>query len=242
MGLRARVERALTSEDYDAEAADSFPLARTFGERGDRRVVASRVMSGLKHVRPSRRLVASAVASVLALSSCTGPGPPPPAPPVAGGVAILPLRLAKVTSTALKGRPARGPLIEPAEQIRQMFAAMYTAGFLDPAQWQAGFPAVLDAFAPDARKTARDDLNQLTLGGSARSLSSARPTESRIVIRFLPNERRRPVAAVADMRFEGIGSGAGFEIPIRHGGEYVLRQLGDRWLIVGYQVRGRVGS
>lgn len=132
--------------------------------------------------------------------------------------------------------------MEPAEQIRQTFAAMYTAGFLDPAQWQAGFPAVLDAFAPAARKRARDDLNQLTLGGSARSLGSARPTESRIVIRFLPNEGRRPVAAVADMRFEGIGSGPGFEVPVRHEGEYLLRQIDGRWLIVGYEVRGRVGS
>jgi hypothetical protein len=101
---------------------------------------------------------------------------------------------------------------------------------------------VLDAFAPGSRKRAREDLNQLTLGGSARSLISVTPTDARIVVRFLPDRKRRPVAAVADMRFNAIGSGDGFEVPIRHEGDYLMRRLDGRWLIVGYEVRGRVGS
>jgi hypothetical protein len=132
--------------------------------------------------------------------------------------------------------------LDPAEEIRETISLMYTAGFVDPAQWHAGFPGVLDAFAPGSRKLAREDLNQLTLGGSARSLISVTPTDARIVVRFLPDRKRRPVAAVADMRFNAIGSGDGFEVPIRHEGDYLMRRLDGRWLIVGYEVRGRVGS
>jgi hypothetical protein len=188
-----------------------------------------------------------AVASALILSSCTGSGPPPPdrvLEPVTGEEIPGPLgiRLAKVAGVALKGRPARGPLLDPAEEIRETISLMYTAGFVDPAQWRAGFPGVLDAFAPGSRKRAREDLNQLTLGGSARSLISVTPTDARIVVRFLPDRKRRPVAAVADMRFNAIGSGDGFEVPIRHEGDYLMRRLDGRWLIVGYEVRGRVGS
>jgi hypothetical protein len=62
------------------------------------------------------------------------------------------------------------------------------------------------------------------------------------VLRFLPDQKRRPVAALADMRFRAIGAGDGFEVPIRHEGDYLMRRLDGRWLIVGYEVRGRVGS
>jgi hypothetical protein len=150
--------------------------------------------------------------------------------------------MAKVNAVALKGRLPRGALMDSAEQIRQTMSLMYTSGFVDPAQWQAGFPAVLDAFAPDSRKQARDDLNQLTLGGSARTLTSMLPYSARIVVRFLPNEERNPVAAIADMRFSGVASGTGFEVPVRHEGEYLMRRVDGRWLIVGYEVRGKVGS
>jgi hypothetical protein len=188
-----------------------------------------------------------AMASALVLSSCTSTGPPAPdrvVDPVSGEEIPGPLgiRLAKVAGVALKGRPPRGPLMEPAEEIRRTISLMYTAGFVDSAQWGAGFPGVLDAFAPGTRKSAREDLNQLTLGGSARSLVSVTPTDARIVIRFLPDPKRRPVAAIADMRFRAIGADEGFEVPIRHEGEYLMRRLDGRWLIVGYEVRGRVGE
>jgi hypothetical protein len=68
------------------------------------------------------------------------------------------------------------------------------------------------------------------------------PTDARIVIRFLPDEGKGPVAALADMRFRAIGFGDGFEVPIRHEGDYLLRRFDGRWLVVGYDVTGRVGS
>ena len=198
-------------------------------------------MSSRRASRTARLLCV--LMGALILGACTGSGPPPPNR-IADGTIEGPLgiRMAKVAGVALKGHPARGPLLEPAEQIRRTISLMYTAGFVDPAQWRAGFPGVLNAFAPDSRGRARQDLNQLSLGGSARALDAVTPTDARIVIRFLPDERKRPVAALADMRFQAIGIGDGFEVPIRHEGDYLVRRFEGRWLIVGYDVRGKVGS
>lgn len=177
------------------------------------------------------------------LSACTGDPPAPTSPtPQVPAVGLLGVRLAKVTGAALKGRPARGPLLPSAERIRQTLAEMYTAGFVDPAQWRAGSRTVLDAFAPRIRGRARGDLNQLSLGGSARALTSMLPVHARVVIELLPDDRGRPAAALANMRFEGVASGDGFEVPVRHEGQYVLKPFGERWLITGYEVKGRIGS
>ncbi|MDQ4005592.1 MAG: hypothetical protein M3135_04725, partial [Actinomycetota bacterium] len=136
------------------------------------------------------------------------------------GPAVPPLdvRLAKVTGVALKGRPSRGPLLDPAEDIQRTITRMYSEGFMDPLAWQRGYRGVLDAFAPDLRGRARQDLNQLTLGGSAKGLTEIRSANARIVVEFLPNEKKQPVAAMTDMRFIARGFGQGFEIPIRHDG------------------------
>jgi hypothetical protein len=175
------------------------------------------------------------------LSACTGDASTPPSSSPPAAVGVLGVRLAKVTGAALKGRPARGPLMPSAERIRQTLAEMYTAGFVDPAQWQTGYRAVLDAFAPRTRGQARGDLNQLTLGGGARALTSMLPVHARVVIELLPGERG-PAAALANMQFEGIASGDGFEVPVHHEGDYVLKPFGNRWLITGYDVKGRIGT
>lgn len=202
--------------------------------------VPSRTMLSLGRASP---FVASLLLLALGMGACTGSGPPPPRPAGGAPAAIPPLgiRIAKVAGVALKGRPARGPLLGPAERVRDTISRMYTAGFVDPAQWRAGFPVVLDAFAPEMRGAARADLRELTLGTSARSLTSMLPTDARIVVRFLPNERRNPVAAMADMRFKGIATAEdGTEMEVRHEADYLLEALNDRWLITGYRVQQRL--
>lgn len=204
--------------------------------------VPSLAMSGIPK-RSELRTWAMLLFALL-LASCTAKEPAPEKQAVTGPRSVPPLgiRLAKVLPIALKGRLPRGPFMASAEEIRTTISLMYTSAFVDPAQWQAGYPGVLDAFAPQTRRQARDDLNQLTLGGSAKSLTSMLPIDSRIVIRFLPNEERNPVAAIADMRFGGIATGPAGEVPVRHEGDYTMRKLDGRWLIVGYEVHGKVGE
>ena len=231
-------------------AGDSYVRERTFGERtvaaAGVRFAAERVpslaMFGIR--KRSEPLAWALLLIAVLLASCTTTDPTPEPPGATGPQSVPPLgiRLAKVLPIALKGRLPRGPFMASAEEIRTTISLMYTSGFVDPAQWQAGYPAVLDAFAQQTRRQARSDLNQLTLGGSAKSLTSMLPIDSRIVIRFLPNEERKPVAAIADMRFGGIATGPSGEVPVRHEGDYTMRKLDGRWLIVGYEVHGRVGA
>ena len=194
----------------------------------------------------ARRLVAAASTVAILSAACTDEPADVPAQPVTPveQPAVAPpldVRLAKVNGVAIKGRPPKGPLLPSAEDIRRTITEMYAAGFVDPAAWEAGFRGVLDAFAPDLRAQARRDLNQLTLGGSARGLTEVGSIDARIVVRFLPNGKKQPIAAMTDMRFIASGIGDGFEIPIRHDGEYLMEPVGDRWLIVGYEVEGRIG-
>jgi hypothetical protein len=155
----------------------------------------------------------------------------------------LAVSLGQVKAFPVEGRVRKGRLAAPAEAVRQTMAALYTTGFVDPSLWAGGrFPSLFDQFARESRGQARRDLGQLSLGRGATRLVEVRPDQALLRVRFLLDARRRPVTALAAMEFSGVGVGAGFEVPIRHSGEYVLRPTGDRWLIVGYDVRGRLGS
>jgi LCP family protein required for cell wall assembly len=192
-----------------------------------------------------RRAAALTALAGLLFTGCTGGAEPTTAPGAPGAPAEqvrLEIRLAKVAAVELKGRPARGPLMASAEEIRRTLTDLYTAAFLDPAQREAGYPAVLDAFDRDARAQVRRDLDGLTLGRDGRDLHTVHPDDARVVVQFLRNEHGNPVAAIANMRFEAIGYGEDLEAPIRHGGDYDLHQVGKRWLISGYDVRGDVGA
>jgi hypothetical protein len=129
------------------------------------------------------------------------------------------------------------------QAVREAMTGLYTAGFVDPAQWGGGrFPTIPDFFTRDARRQVRHDLQDLTLGRAARTLATVRPEHARVLVRFLLDASRRPIVATADMEFRGTGLAEGVELPIRHQGRYVLRRTGDRWLIVSYEVRGRLGA
>jgi hypothetical protein len=195
---------------------------------------------------PFRLLAVVATCAALAASCTEAADPPAPRASAATqdprpAPVVLDVRVAKVNAAALKGRPSRRPLRVPAEEIRQTITEMYLGGFVDPARWAGDFTGVVEAFAPKVRDRARQDLAQLSLGRAARSLTEVRPIRSRIVIEFLTDAQQRPVAALTDMEFSGTGVGDGFEIPIRHDGDFVLRPFGGRWLITGYEVDGRIG-
>jgi hypothetical protein len=133
-------------------------------------------------------------------------------------------------------------LQDEAQAVRDTMTGLYTAAFVDPALWAGGrFPTVKDFFGGQAREQARSDIPDLTLGKAAGTLEKVRPEHARVLVRFLLDANRRPVAATAEMEFRGTGFAAGIEVPISHRGRYILRPEGGRWLVVAYEVRGRVG-
>jgi hypothetical protein len=168
-------------------------------------------------------------------SPSTAPSPPAPVP--------LVVKVRRVERIGLSDKERRGDVRAAVRGVRDTVGALYRTGFVDPSLWSAGtFPGLVDSFAPRATAGARRDLGDLTLGNTSRLLGSVSPRRARIDVGVLLGDRGRPISATAAMDFRAVGTGPAVgRVPIRHEGRYVLRPSGERWLIVAYDVRGRLG-
>lgn len=150
--------------------------------------------------------------------------------------------LRKVTSVTLDGEPSEEALEGVAQELQSTLDAMYSAGFLDPDQWEGGeFPGVLEAFAERAADGARKDLPDLSLGPAAMELDSVTPGRTRLDVQFLLTREEQPFAAVASTRFraEGVLSDGG-TLTVFHEGRYLMQRIDGLWLIVSYDVDGKL--
>jgi LCP family protein required for cell wall assembly len=191
--------------------------------------------------------LAVAVAAIaLAASSGTTPGPGQ-APSSPGGqphrnVPSLEVRLGKVTGFATAGRVRNRRLRESARGVAGTVAAMYEAAYLDLGAWSDGRSSDhLAFFARDAARGARSDVRNLALGpvGSRIDAIGARP--ARLGLRFLLARNRRPMAALASVRFQAVGESDEGAVRIRQRGDYTLHRIGGRWRVVAFEASARVG-
>jgi LCP family protein required for cell wall assembly len=172
------------------------------------------------------------VPSVTASSPSTAPARPFP----------LEVRLRRVLGRGPDGPVRRRALRRPAEAIRRTFTDLYETAFVDPQLWGEGrFPGLERFFAGDARAQARRDLDELTLGRSARRLEAVRPRPARLEVRFVTDAGGHAVVAFADMDFRGTATTtAAARIPVAQRGRFVLRRTGGAWRIGSYDVHGRI--
>jgi LCP family protein required for cell wall assembly len=200
---------------------------------------------------PARvRAIAALLVPALLVAACTTDGAGEPSPsaratsrapsPSASPAYELVVDLRDVGADGVDGAPRRARLRGPARAVRDTMTRLYSTAFVDPDAWRGGtFPGLYPLFAGPARRQARRDLSSLTLGSVARQLDAVEPRRARLGVRFLADARDRPVAAVATMRFEGVGHAGDDERAISHEGEYTLRPVSGSWRIVGYDVRAR---
>lgn len=202
----------------------------------------------------SRRAVAASLLLTLVAPACTG-GVDAAAPSSSGSASApsvspsltapartfeleVVLRTVRVDGVDDRLRPR--DVREPARAVARTMTDLYSIAFVDPSRWQdGGFPSLLPLFAGTAREEAEDHLRALTLGRAARELEAVKPRRATLDVRFLADGGDHPVAAVADMRFEGIGLAGEDRRTIRHDGEYVLRRVNGSWRVVAYDVVGR---
>jgi hypothetical protein len=172
------------------------------------------------------------------------PSRPVPAPSPTGPRYFLLVDLRRVDGISVAGRVQQSRLRAVAEDVRETMTGVYSAGFVDTALWQGGrFPALFQHFAQGAQREARRDVEDLSLGSTARRLEVVRPERARLGVRVLTGSGGRALSAVATMEFRATGfAGEEHEVPIHQRGRYVLRPVGGRWLIVAYDVRGRLGT
>ena len=152
--------------------------------------------------------------------------------------------LRRVSSVATDGKAPKGDLLQAAKDIRATLDAMYLAGFVDPDRWAGGtFPEVLEAFSSRTAAGAEGDLAELTLGSAHARLDAVTPGPSQLDVEFLLDGDRLPFAAIATtvFRAEGRLAGGG-SLSVMHEGRYVMRPVDGRWVIVGYQVDGKLRS
>ncbi len=157
-------------------------------------------------------------------------------------IAQLTLDLRRVEGKRVSGRRVRPTRLQPAAQaVRRAMTELYSTGFVDPDAWRGGrFPTLENLFTVRTRSRVHRDLSELTLGTLARRVDEVRPGASTIGVRFLVG--RRPLVAVASVKFRGTALVEGAKLPILHSGSYTLRRVDDRWQIASYEVRSRVPS
>ncbi len=197
------------------------------------------------------RSIASALAAALLATACTtgtdapSPGPSgapePPTPSVGPSPAFeLTVELRDVRATGVRADLRPRELRAPASAIRDTMTELYSIGFVYPAAWGGGeFPSLLGLFSGDAREAVEGDLQRLTLGHEAAELDAVKPRHAWLRVRFLADAADRPVVAVADVRFAGVGLDGADRRTIRQDGEYTLRKRDGRWRIVAYDVVDR---
>lgn len=201
---------------------------------------------------PTPRSIARVLAPVLTaavLAACTptagapAPGPsgelPTPAPSAAPSFELL-VRVRSVRATGVRSDVRPRDLRAPTRAIRATMTELYSIGFVDPTAWEDGaFPSLLPFFAGDAREAAEHDLQRLTLGRAARELDAVEPTNASLSIDFLADSADRPLVAVADVRFAGVGLRGDERRRIRQQAEFTLRKRNGGWRIVGYDAVDR---
>lgn len=150
--------------------------------------------------------------------------------------------LRRVRGERVSGSRVRPARLRPAAQaVRRVMTELYSTGFVDPEAWQGGrFPTLDRLFTVRTRSRVHRDLAELTLGALARRVDEVRPGASTIGVRFLVG--RRPLVAVASVKFRGTALAGDEKLPILHSGSYTLRRVDDRWQIASYEVRSRVPS
>lgn len=147
-----------------------------------------------------------------------------------------------VSGTGLTGKADRAALAPALDAVHHTLDELYVGGFIDPDRWEGGeFPDLVESFAGDAAIRAQENVDDLTLGDAAERVSFVDPSHGRLEVRFLLGEEGNPFAAWATTLFRARGiveDGGG--VAIEHRGRYLLRPVEDRWLIVGYEVSGRL--
>ncbi len=133
-------------------------------------------------------------------------------------------------------KPSSRAAERAARDIRRDLSEFYIDAFLAPQSWRDGVPEdAWKIFAPAARKHAQRHSSSFTLGNVGRSVQSLSVTRKVLTVRVLFDSSGRPNAATAVVAFKARGTirgGRRFELSNRSG--LVLRQVSDRWLIVGY--------
>ena len=143
---------------------------------------------------------------------------------------------AVATAASTKAEAAAAPA---AKAVVQQLDALYTAAFLEPANWMDGdYDDVLSFFAGGARAEAESEIDVLTAGPEAgEAFDTIAPQPSKLKVQVLLDPGGAPHPAEGRGRVFARGTGAGGPVLLASNGQFILEKRDGRWLVVSFSVR-----
>lgn len=126
-----------------------------------------------------------------------------------------------------------------ADELTPILDDLFTTAFLDPGAWRDGeYDAVWARFSPDARPTAEQSVETLTLGAGAGDVyESVTPKRGVVSFEVLFDADGAPASVVATFSFTALGARTdGTGTAIVSTGQLFLGDPGD-WKITAFEVR-----
>lgn len=143
------------------------------------------------------------------------------------------------TSTKPNHAQAVAAAQAPARAVTRRLDALYTAAFLEPANWMEGeYDDVLELFADDSTAAAERQLDVLTAGPAAgEAFETIRPLPSTLKLQVLFDRAGVAYAVEGSARFIARGNGADAQVKMVSKGQYVFQKTDGDWLVVSFSVR-----
>lgn len=125
------------------------------------------------------------------------------------------------------------------QELTPMLNDLFTSAFLDPENWKEGdYTEVWDAFADDARASAEQSIETLTLGAAAGEVyDQIEPTKGSLEFDVLFDRDDVPTSVVVKFRFYALGTRSDdtYTAIVSHG-QLFLDDAGS-WLISAFDVK-----
>jgi hypothetical protein len=184
----------------------------------------------------------AALAGLLVAVRCTSGGrdrpPDRAAGPTSGAAPAAPLRVELSTTAKVPdgGPDARRAARRAAPGLERFLHRYLTVAFVEAAGGEAGWDGLLGLFDKPVRASARKQLDALSLGEAAPTVSAVRPGRARARAVVLYGDRR-PEAATVRVAFDATADTA------KGSGEIHLRSVlqllatGDSWRIAAFDSR-----
>jgi hypothetical protein len=158
-------------------------------------------------------------------------------------IPTLELKTTKATAVSTTTTPAKkleAPASTVAKKVAGAMNRLYTAAFLDPANWRDdSYDGVWAMFDQSARGSAQRGVDTLTLGSTAGdTYDSVTGPKGKIEVKVLMNEDDQPATAVATVQFTARATGKdGTETLVVSEGQYFLNAVSGGWAIYSFSVR-----
>jgi len=206
-------------------------------------IVAAPSNSGLRLTGSAGAALAVLLTAVLLVAGCTsGDHPEPPGP--AGGPASTaappaePLRVQLVTTAKSPpdGLTAKGAAQRAAPGLERFLDRYLTAAFVEAAGGEAGWDGLLGLFDKPVKASARKQLDALSRGAAAPTVSAVRPhrASARAVVLY---GDRRPAAATVRLAFDATADTAQGSGQVHLRSVLQLLATGEGWRIAAFDSR-----